>query len=146
MTIKTCNKCNVSKSLTLFFKDKNNKTDGHHSICKECKQAGTALWRQNNKDKYNSYMRERNKLNYPKARLQRYGLTQEIYKSMLLEQQGLCQMCKNPPKSSRPLVIDHDHKTKKVRGLLCYGCNRVLHAFDNIEVMESALNYLKRHT
>ena len=32
--MKKCNQCKVVKSLSEFFKDKNNKTDGHYSICK----------------------------------------------------------------------------------------------------------------
>ena len=37
----------------------------------------------------------------------------------------VCWICGAAPKTRR-LHIDHDHKTDKVRGLLCHSCNRRL--------------------
>jgi hypothetical protein len=47
------------------------------------------------------------------------------YEAQLARQDGHCAICPNTPKSRR-LHIDHDHQTGKVRGLLCYPCNRLL--------------------
>lgn len=55
----------------------------------------------------------------------RYGITLIDYDNMLLEQNGGCKICGRHPKKYR-LSIDHDHKTNKVRGLLCVSCNRAL--------------------
>ena len=45
------------------------------------------------------------------------------------------------------LVVDHDHKTGKVRGLLCHNCNRALGLLkDSTEYLENCISYLKRVT
>lgn len=42
------------------------------------------------------------------------------------------------------LVVDHDHATGKVRGLLCHNCNRALGLLhDNPVTINNALEYLK---
>lgn len=49
------------------------------------------------------------------------------YDAVLRDQGGVCAICRKPPKvGGRRLHIDHDHKTGKVRGLLCARCNRGL--------------------
>ena len=45
-----------------------------------------------------------------------------------------------------PLLLDHDHRTGKVRALLCNRCNRVLGlAEDSPELLSKMSNYLKEH-
>lgn len=56
----------------------------------------------------------------------RYGLTADQHAAMLTEQGGVCAVCRNPPSGKRPLHVDHDHDTGKVRALLCQGCNSAL--------------------
>lgn len=42
------------------------------------------------------------------------------------------------------LVVDHNHETGKVRGLLCHNCNRALGLFkDNPSVLQKTFEYLK---
>ena len=60
-----------------------------------------------------------------------YGLTPEQYAAMLLEQNGVCAVCRQPETGIRrgelkSLDVDHDHKTGAVRKLLCSGCNSAL--------------------
>src|SRR5437899_4206973 len=55
----------------------------------------------------------------------RTGIPQEEYDERLAAQGGGCAICGNAPKTRR-LHVDHDHKTGKVRGLLCHRCNRRL--------------------
>lgn len=72
-----------------------------------------------------------------------YGITIEDYDNMLKAQGGVCIMCKRPPKSKR-LAIDHDHKTGRVRGLLCFICNRYLVGKNTIETARKVCEYLER--
>jgi len=55
-------------------------------------------------------------------------LTPAQHAEMLNNQHGVCAICGKIQKGKRPLVVDHDHETGKVRGLLCYGCNRIMAA------------------
>lgn len=52
----------------------------------------------------------------------RYGIDLVRYSEMLMDQGGVCFICKQPPKS-QPLYVDHNHDTGVVRKLLCAGCN-----------------------
>jgi hypothetical protein len=45
------------------------------------------------------------------------------------------------------LVIDHDHQTGRVRGLLCNNCNLALGLLgDNTDVIDSAGRYLRERS
>lgn len=78
----------------------------------------------------------------------RYGLTDHERAEMLKEQGGKCLICKTPEDSlTRPLVVDHDHTTGAVRGLLCSACNTGIgHLKDDPAVVAAALHYLKERT
>jgi Recombination endonuclease VII len=58
--------------------------------------------------------------------LAKYGLTPEQYEKMVAKYCGCCHICLNAPKPGKRLHVDHDHKTKRVRGALCFRCNRIL--------------------
>lgn len=64
---------------------------------------------------------------------------------MVLAQGGLCAICGELPSGKRALLfIDHDHKTGKVRGLLCGACNAGLGYFkDTTSRMTKAIEYLE---
>ena len=99
-----------------------------------------------NKKRYHSLTTEEKKKRNRKQQISVYGLTVEQYDTMLLEQNGVCAICLNPEKSSSKtfLSIDHDHKTGKIRGLLCDNCNKGLgHFYDNSSLLYNAINYLK---
>jgi len=51
-----------------------------------------------------------------------YGITVEQYDKLSEKQSGGCFICGHKMETQR-LHVDHDHKTGKVRGLLCYLCN-----------------------
>ena len=84
-------------------------------------------------------------------KLKKYGLTPDDYERILISQNGVCAICRKAEthlhqngKKTR-LVVDHDHTTNKVRGLLCGPCNLVLgHAKDSPLILRFAANYLEK--
>ncbi len=55
-----------------------------------------------------------------------YGLTLEQKQQMFVAQKGLCLICDMEFKNVNSACVDHNHKTSKVRGLLCKICNGFL--------------------
>jgi hypothetical protein len=71
------------------------------------------------------------------------GVTDAEYARLLAAQGGHCALCPNTPKTRR-LHVDHDHATGRVRGLLCYVCNRYLPASRDAAWHRRAADYLTR--
>ena len=59
------------------------------------------------------------------SRIRRYGISVDDYDAMYNSQNGGCYIC-GEPDVGRALSIDHNHRTGKVRGLLCSNHNRAL--------------------
>jgi len=80
--------------------------------------------------------------------LRLYGLTGSEYEELAAYQNWVCAICGKKETSKRGnLAVDHDHKTGKVRGLLCHKCNSGLGSFgDSPELLKSAINYLKLYS
>ncbi len=84
--------------------------------------------------KYNDWQRKRVKVIPAKlyrwarnARLRKFGITEEDFSQLMKRQKGVCAICKAFPGGRwKILAVDHDHKTGKVRGLLCMTCNTML--------------------
>jgi len=94
---------------------------------------------------YNEHKKEilKKRLHSPKQRewhlRTKYNLSVDQYNTMLVQQNGLCAICKQRP----PNRVDHDHQTKTVRGLLCGLCNSGLGFFsDDPIILSQALQYL----
>ena len=101
------------------------------------------------KNKYYQKNKERILRNNDVSRMfQRYGITPKERKEIHRLQDGKCLICKDPVTlMNRNTHIDHDHKTGKVRGLLCIRCNNLLgSARDNIEILQSAIEYLQKNS
>ena len=79
-----------------------------------------------------------------------FGFSMDSYTAMLQEQNGLCKICEKPEmtKDSRSgkikdFAIDHCHKTKRIRGLLCNNCNRAIGLFqDDPKLLTKAAEYI----
>jgi len=82
----------------------------------------------------------------PGARFAKYGLTVEGYAQMYVAQHGRCAICRDRDRSAAGLVVDHNHGTGRVRGLLCARCNSGLGMFgDKQHNLRRAWTYLKHH-
>ena len=67
----------------------------------------------------------------------------QLYSELFEMQGGRCGICRKY--MERP-ILDHDHKTMEIRGLLCSNCNIGLGQFkDSPEILASALNYAKNN-
>ncbi len=103
---------------------------------------GQAIW-----DKPNAKRRYNLRYNY--------GITPEQYMELFVEQDGRCAICKadepggkhknSPNKSDWNWLVDHNHTTGAVRGLLCERCNRALGLFgDDPAILAVATVYAAR--
>lgn len=71
----------------------------------------------------------------------RYGIHK--CEAKLLVADPICAIC---GRSGGKHEVDHDHKTGKVRGILCSRCNNGLGQFlDNITLLKKAITYLEKH-
>jgi DNA-directed RNA polymerase subunit RPC12/RpoP len=81
------------------------------------------------------------------ARLQKlYGITLEQYGLILEYQGGCCAICERTAESMPVRMnVDHDHKTRQVRGLLCPWCNhkRLPAMRDSVKYAENTAEYLR---
>lgn len=80
--------------------------------------------------------------------MRKYGITPAEYDVMLEAQGGVCAICHGPPNGrwKNKFHVDHDHKTKKVRGLLCFRCNTMIGAaLELASILEAAAAYLRTH-
>lgn len=95
-------------------------------------KAGKAAWQAKNPDKVNAASRryyhankeKKGAANWASMIKRQYGITPADYDAMFEAQGGVCKSCGKPEPRGRRLDVDHDHVTKKVRGLLCNPCNK----------------------
>ena len=73
-----------------------------------------------------------------------YGISLEQYETMRIEQNYCCAICgKREDNGKRKLHVDHDHKTGKIRSLLCFKCNGGIGAFnEDISLLDKVKCYL----
>ncbi len=80
--------------------------------------------------------------------MKRHGMTEAQFFTMWYAQEGRCVICRKnlvmQGTSQTSAVIDHNHKTGEIRGILCSGCNRGLgYLNDDPTVLKRAMEYLK---
>lgn len=122
-TIK-CVKCGEYKSQDEYYKRSPSAGKGFHRDCKECAK----------------------KKSLETFRASRFGITLDKYLEMVEEQNKQCAICGAPHSDEKwkVLVVDHDHETGNIRGLLCMTCNKALGYFrDNINNLRNAIKYLE---
>lgn len=89
-----------------------------------------------------SRQREDNRLGHLKRT---FGITPEQFEEMLHRQGRKCAICGGVwQEATRNWTVDHDHKTGKVRGILCQNCNAGIGMLgDDPATLRAALRYLK---
>jgi hypothetical protein len=124
---------------------------------REQEKAASRAYRLKNKDAVNARQRHKyatdpefraNRLareskSQRKSRLKRnYGMSLEGYGTMLARQDGVCAICLRE-EVNKILCVDHDHKTRMLRDLLCDNCNKGLgHYRDDSALMRRGADYL----
>lgn len=79
-------------------------------------------------------------------KLNKFKTTMEEFMALLSSCAGRCDIC-GIPLSRSNMVIDHNHKTNKVRGLLCRKCNTGIGLLkDSVHVIEAAKKYLEERS
>lgn len=119
-----CTACGVRKSESQFDLDVRGGVRMLRSQCRECRHA---------------------------QRRRRMGIMECDVAAMLIAQDHKCAICSillvtsRSSKGSRDaMVVDHDHSTGVVRGLLCRQCNvGIGNLKDDHEIVESAARYLR---
>ena len=115
-------------------------------------------WPEEEKEKKRNFARawiniKENKLRrYQTSLLKFYNLTWENYVKILEQQEYLCAICgkqlvvpgQGEYNGNDTAVVDHNHETGVVRGILCRKCNKALGGFgDEISIIKKAFNYLE---
>lgn len=136
---KLCSSCRRTKQASSFYAHPK-KSLGLQDKCKECSKR---------------YQRER--IKNPETRAQvletarrtkmklAYGITLEQYEAKFGAQKGLCAICQKPPTRKR-LAVDHDHRSGKIRDLLCSYCNFLVGTLEEGKLVTTAMLYLKHHS
>lgn len=130
--MKTCTNCRSEKALEDFHRCAKAR-DGRASWCRVCANGIARA------------ARKRNHTPEQKRRWQlktRYGLTIDAYNAKLVEQDGVCAICRGEMK--RPCV-DHDHITGATRGILCHRCNIRLPVQEEPHWHAAATEYLEKY-
>jgi hypothetical protein len=122
---KKCADCKTDKPLSDFPGGR------PHSYCKACNNARN---RESVKRLYGGSRHYHLK--------QRFGIGAADVTRLIELQGGVCALCGNRPATQ----VDHDHRSGKVRAILCLHCNAGLGAFgDDPEVVARAIRYLEKN-
>lgn len=112
------------------------------------RQAYNKRWRQQNREKVLA-QKGRYQRRHHRARILRkkYGLTEDQYRALLKKQGRACAICGARQNvvagKERHFVVDHDHVTGIIRGILCNACNLGLSFFaDSPSALRRARLYL----
>ena len=132
MSIRTCTRCNETKELNAenFCKSKRY-VGGLTRWCRVCANKYRNTWALGDRSENTQLHRAREFA----REMKKYGTTVEWYRDKLIEQSGICALCKHLSHhhgTIQRLQVDHNHDccdlhTKScgecLRGLLCADCN-----------------------
>jgi len=138
-----CNVCKQEKPNAEFGKRSTAKL-GIGGCCFECS-------RKRDKKRYKDNPQSRKETAKWAAIKWKFGLSKNDWLEILSAQRGLCLVCEVPltteaPRKETSACLDHDHRTNKVRGLLCARCNQGIGLLqDSSAIVLRAAEYLKTH-
>jgi hypothetical protein len=130
---KICTSCNKELSDTDFYIVSTYKdSEYRRKQCKSCvnlraKERYSPLQRRNHLMKYN------------------YKISLDEFNLVLNDQKNQCAICETvtPTGKNNQFHLDHNHSTKKNRGILCHRCNLMIgQAQDDPKILEAAIQYL----
>lgn len=141
-----CTVCKATKEAAEFYRD-NRRGCGFRRECKACTKVLYTAWKDRNPNKYKAHNKRSNLKHGRISHLKyTYGITPTQYDELVAFQNGVCAICFQKEKIHRYLLVDHDHGTGKVRGLLCSNCNVGLGRFsDNYNLLLKAVEYIRKH-
>ena len=140
--VRFCSKCKKTFPATAeFFNRCKDMPDGFASSCKTCKAEVNKQWYDENGGKLicrNKHLRNK------------YKVSEDVLKDILSRAQGVCDICGKHETSHfrgerKPLSVDHDHVTGKVRGMLCWRCNVNLGHYEMADFAIKARIYLDKN-
>jgi hypothetical protein len=135
---KRCSRCKQSKVLNMFGKH-HRSWDGLDNYCKLCSRQHQVELRKKNPNLMRSSDLKK-----------KYGITLQDKLDMLAKQGNRCAVCGGTEHHGKyPDItgwhVDHDHATKKVRGLLCKPCNLTLgNCLEDVARLKALIEYLER--
>jgi hypothetical protein len=151
--MKICKKCNQEKSIDQFrfIKKNKNGTDLYKARCEDCyNKFYIEKYRNKTESERKEIYQKKIEKTTPEIRknwrLQsRYGITLEEVQVMLQQQNNSCYIC-GTHIEGKNVKVDHCHRTKKVRKLLCHSCNTALgHLREDKNLFEKCIDYLEQH-
>lgn len=152
--IKMCRKCGIVLTKNTWWTSRRNAGD---YICDYCYKKQQKVWYNKNKEKIKKqnrtwYRNNRDKFEDKRLRYE-FGITLKNYNYIAIKQSGVCAICHRENTGGNQygiskLNVDHNHKTGKVRGLLCSKCNLALGGFDTDDfgtrLLIEAIKYIDR--
>ena len=149
---KNCNICDLSKPIDLFYLAKTGKF-GRRNSCKQCESIKEKNKRANRSSDKKKKDQQRDSV---RKRFSKYGLSPQDFEKLLVSQNYKCAICCHPipdlqkkkgASTNDWAAVDHDHSTGRIRGLLCFWCNKGLgHFKDDCDLLLKALEYLSIHS
>lgn len=78
-------------------------------------------------------------------RKRKFKLSSQEYATMLAKQNGKCACCDVMFDTNVVPVVDHNHATSELRGILCHSCNRCIGACqDDPAIIQNLIDYIER--
>lgn len=136
--MKTCRACNTEKPLSEFHRESRT-SDGRRGSCKSCMNAIRMSRYYDNPSKSKACNKRRNLI----RAAAKQGISENLLVVISREREKSCWICKGK-KPEKTLHMDHDHKTGKFRGLICYNCNLAIgYLKDDPDLLRRVAAYLE---